>query len=132
MAKKDCSEKPDPKGNAQIPSDEIPQADRLSEVIRTIICISQGGQSYQDIAAFIDKVERQGRYYRKAAEIIGMVITPVRNQSVLTPLGQQFIQSGANLNNPLLIQSVLNSRIFQRIIPFLELSSAVGVNRERL
>jgi len=116
----------------RIPSDEIPQADRLSEVIRTIICISQGGQSYQDIAAFIGKVERQGRYYRKAAEIIGMVITPIRNQSVLTPLGQQFIQSGANLNNPLLIQSVLNSRIFQRLIPFLELSSAVGVNREEI
>jgi hypothetical protein len=115
----------------RIPSDEIPQADRLSEVLRTVICISQGGQSFQEIAAFINKVERQGRYYRKAAEIIGMVETPVRNQSVLTPLGQQFIQSGATLNNPLLIQSVLNSRIFQRIIPFLELRSATGVIRDR-
>lgn len=116
----------------RIPSDEIPQADRLSELIRTIICISQGGQSYQDIAAFIGKVERQGRYYRKAAEIIGMLITPMRNQSVLTPLGQQFIQTGAEINNPLLIQAVLNSRIFQRIIPFLELNSTVGVNKEEI
>lgn len=116
----------------RIPSDEIPQADRLSEVIRTVICISQGGQSFQDIAAFINKVDRQGRYYRKAAEIIGMITTPLRNQSVLTPLGQQFIQSGATLNNPLLIQSVLNSRIFQRIIPFLELRSGTGVIRDEI
>jgi len=116
----------------RIPSDEIPQADRLSDVIRTIICISQGGQSFQDIAAFINKVDRQGRYYRKAAEILGMIVTPVRNQSILTPLGQQFIQSGATLNNPLLIQSVLNSRVFQRIIPFLELRSSTGVVREEI
>lgn len=116
----------------RIPSEEIPQADRLSEVLKTVVCISQGGHSFQDIAAFIGKVERQGRYYRKAAEIIGMIVTPTRNYSILSPLGQQFIQSGATLDNPLLIQSVLNSRIFQRIIPFLELRSAVGVIKEEI
>lgn len=61
-----------------------------------------------------------------------MIVTPVRNQSALTALGQKFIQSGANFNNPLLIQSVLNSRIFQRIIPFLELHSATGVDRDAI
>ena len=61
-----------------------------------------------------------------------MVETPVRNQSVLTALGHQFIQSGATLNNPLLIQSVLNSRIFQRLIPFLELRSDTGVIRDEI
>ncbi|MEG4904452.1 DUF7226 domain-containing protein [Microcoleus sp. F10-A1] len=114
----------------RIPSDEIPQADRLSEVVRTVICIAQGGTTFQDIAAFINKVDRQGRYYRKAAEIIGMIETPQRNHSVLTALGQQFIQSGATLNNPLLIQSVLNARVFQRIIPYLELNTVNGVDRE--
>ena len=113
----------------RIPSDEIPQADLLSEVVRTVICIAQGGRTFQDIAAFINKVDRQGRYYRKAAEIIGMIETPQKNHSVLTASGQQFIQSGATVNNPLLIQSVLNARIFQRLIPYLEINTVNGVNK---
>lgn len=116
----------------RIPSKEIPQADNLTDVIEAVVCVSQGGQTFQDIAAYIRKVERQGRYYRKAAEIIGMIETPQRNQSILTRAGQQLIQSGANLNNPLLIQSVLNSRIFQRIIPFLELNIINGVSKKAI
>jgi hypothetical protein len=48
---------------------------------------------------------------------------------VLTDLGRQFVQSNPILSNPYLIQGVLNSRIFQRIIPFLENNYDDGVVR---
>ena len=113
----------------RVPSEEIPQADNLIDVIRTIIAVSQGSMTFQEIGQAINKVERQGRYYRKAAEIIGMVQTPSRNQSILTPLGQSFVQNNPTMTNPALLQGVLNSRIFQRVIPYLESKGNVGVTR---
>src|SRR5665213_742787 len=115
-----------------IPSDEIPQADVITDVIRTVISVSQGAESFQDIASAINKVERQGRYYRKAAEIIGLIQTPTRNHSVLTSLGDEFMRTGPTLTNPLLIQGVLQARIFQRLLPFLELHSDAGVSRSEI
>jgi hypothetical protein len=116
----------------KIPSDEIPQADVIEDVIKTVICIAKGGETFQDIAKAIGKVERQGRYYRKAAEIVGFVATPTRNHSVLTPLGKQLVKSNPTLTNPLFLQGVLSARIFQRIIPFLELYKTDGVTREEI
>ena len=116
----------------RIPSDEIPQADIIADVVRTVICIAQGGQSFQDIATAINKVERQGRYYRKAAEIIGLITTPTTNHSILTDLGREFIRTNSTLTNPIFIQAVLSARIFQRLIPFLEINSANGVTRNEI
>jgi hypothetical protein len=113
----------------RVPSDEIPQADNLIDVVRTVIAVSQGARTFQQIAQSINKVERQGRYYRKAAEIVGMITTPNINQSILTTLGQTFLQSDPVLTNPALLKGVLNSRIFQRIIPFLESKGTNGVSR---
>lgn len=115
-----------------IPSDQIPQADNLIDVLRTVISVSQGSRTFQDIAQDIGKVERQGRYYRKAAEIIGLITTPSTNASILTPLGQEFIRSNAVMTNPIFIQSVLNIRLFQRLIPFLEANSANGLSRQNI
>ncbi|MBP6004118.1 MAG: hypothetical protein KA746_11850 [Pyrinomonadaceae bacterium] len=116
----------------KIPSDEIPQADVLEDVVRTVICIANGGQTFQDIAATIGKVERQGRYYRKAAEILGFIITPTRNHSVLTPVGQEFVQNNPSVQHPTLLGALLSARVFQRIIPFLELNNADGVTRDNI
>lgn len=113
-----------------IPSDQIPQADRLIEVVRTVIGISQGCRTFQEIANFIGKVDRQGRYYRKAAEIIGLVATPTQNNSILTPLGEEFIRTGATINNPIFINAVLNVPLFQRLIPFLEANLNNGLSRQ--
>lgn len=116
----------------KIQSDEIPQADTLSDVVRTIVCVANGGQSFQEIAAAIGKVERQGRYYRKAAEILGFVVTPIRNHSVLTPAGQAFVQSNPSIAHPDFVAALLNARIFQRLIPYLELRKDVGVTRKEI
>lgn len=115
-----------------IPSDQIPQADNLIDVLRTVISVSQGSRTFQEIAHNIGKVERQGRYYRKAAEIIGLITTPSSNASILTPLGQEFIRSNAVMTNPIFIQSVLNIRLFQRLIPFLESNLVHGLSRQNI
>lgn len=80
----------------------------------------------------IDKVERQGRYYRKAAEILGFVESIERNHSVLTPLGKTFVESKTEVQNTILINSVFNARIFQRLIPYFELNSETGVTRDEI
>ena len=113
----------------RIPSDQIPQADNLIDVLRTAISVSQGATTYQAIATSIGKVERQGRYYRKTAEIVGLITTPAQNSSVVTTLGNEIIRTGATINNPLLIQAVLNVRLFQRLIPFLGSNAQTGVTR---
>lgn len=116
----------------KIYSEEIPQADNLDDVIKTVQCVAQGGQTYQDIARAIDKVERQGRYYRKAAEILGLIKSTGTNHSVLTHLGKQFIESEQTTSNSILINSVFNARIFQRLIPFLESHKEEGVTRKEI
>lgn len=89
-------------------------------------------EPFQEIAQNIGKVERQGRYYRKAAEIIGLITTPSRNSSVLSPLGHEFMRSNSVMSNPIFIQSVLNIRLFQRLIPFLEANAANGLTRQNI
>ncbi|MAN04608.1 MAG: hypothetical protein CMI36_05315 [Owenweeksia sp.] len=116
----------------KVPSEDIPQADYLIDVIRTVIAVSQGARTFQQIATSINKVERQGRYYRKAAEIIGMIATPNLNESIVTALGHEFLRSNPVITNPILLQGVFNSRIFQRIIPFLEINRNNGVSRNEL
>lgn len=114
----------------KIDSNDIPQADVLTDVIKTVLAVADGAKSFQDIAKYIGKVERQGRYYRRAAEIVGF-IENAGNSARLTALGKEFIKTGANLKNPILISAVLNIRIFQRLIAFLE-TKHNGANRAEL
>ena len=70
----------------KIKSNNIPQADVLEDIIKTVIAVSKGAKTFQEIAKYIDKVERQGRYYRRAAEMLGF-IKNTGNTSYLTELG---------------------------------------------
>lgn len=73
--------------------DEIPQANNLERVGRAVIAVSKGYRTYQAIAKFIGFTERQGRYYRRAAEILGLISSDGRNNSVLTDTGKAFLTS---------------------------------------
>jgi hypothetical protein len=115
----------------KIASDEIPQADRLSDVAEVVAAVAKGATTFQEIADAIGKVERQGRYYRKAAEIVGLIQSVGLNQSALTPLGQRWVAANAIEQEKLLIQATLSARIFQRVIPFIE-AHPKGVTRDRL
>jgi len=77
------------------------------------------------------KVERQGRYYRLAAEILG-IIESHHNYAKLTKAGNKLLSaSDANERNILLLQLTFNAQIFQRMIPFFE-SNPNGVTKDQI
>jgi hypothetical protein len=114
----------------RIPSEDIPQADVLSEVVRTVDAVAAGARTFNDIADAIGKVDRQGRYYRRAAEILGFIHNE-HNHSALTPSGRNLIAHPAR-RGELLADAVLKTRLMQRAIPFFEAHRRNGVRRQEL
>jgi len=114
----------------KLATSEIPQADKIEVVLESVKSVSQGAETYQEIADFIGYKERQGRYYRLAAEILGLLCKRGRNTSSLSPLGESFVSAvNENKKIDILRHAILNSSFFQRVIPFLELNSQSGVTR---
>lgn len=70
---------------------DFPQADRLEQVGNVVLAIAKGNRADEEIEDFIglDSNGRQGRYYRLAAEILGLISNQY-NYAILTPLGKEF------------------------------------------
>jgi len=98
-----------------IESEEIPQADSLDNVIITAEAVSKGKTSFQTIARALGLDTRQGRYYRKAAEILGL-IKNYRNFSVLTPLGHKMVTADRAEQQRVLKNQILSLPIVQIIL----------------
>jgi len=116
----------------RITSSDLPQADRLESVLLTVIAVGNGAQTDIEIAKRIPGIQgddRQGRYYRNAAEMLGF-ITNRRNNSTITQKGQELLTNPV-LINPLFIASVLNLEIYQKLIPYLELYPE-GCSRQQI
>jgi len=114
----------------RITSKDLPQADRLESVLLTVIAVGQGARTDIEIANRIPGIEgddRQGRYYRNAAEMLGFIINR-RNNATLTPKGEKVLEN-AIITNPLFISSVLNLKVYQKLLPFLEIHSE-GLTRQ--
>ncbi len=115
----------------RIPSSEIPQADKLDDVVRVAEAVKSGYRTYQDIASYLDKVERQGRYYRLAAEIIGLIESQ-DNYARLTKEGKRIIvASNPKEQKKALLELILSTRLFQRMLPFFE-NHKTGITRHEL
>jgi hypothetical protein len=114
-----------------IKSFEIPQADNLKDVIGTLSAVNSGATSYQEIAESIGKVERQGRYYRLAAQLLGFIKPSGTNNSEVTELGLKYINANSGLKKDILLNSVLNTPIIQTLIPYFE-SHPLGVTRAQV
>ena len=52
---------------------QVPQADELSKVILAVEAVSQENTTDKRIADYVGFTDRQGRYYRLAAEILGLL-----------------------------------------------------------
>ena len=77
----------------RFPIQQVPQANDLANVILTIEAISNGYESDIQIGDYVGFSDRQGRYYRLAGELLGLLITEKKeNKSILTPLGIELIE----------------------------------------
>lgn len=116
----------------RIKSSDLPQADRIESVLLAVIAVGNGARTDIEIADRIPGIrgdDRQGRYYRNAAEMLGF-ITNSRNNSTLTKKGQELLHNPV-IFNPLFIASVLNLEIYQKLFPFLEIHPE-GCTRQQI
>ncbi|EST54527.1 hypothetical protein T458_11545 [Brevibacillus panacihumi W25] len=94
-------------------SSEVPQADILSDVIRTVSFVQQHrGANYAMIARHIGKGERQGRYYRHAAELLGL-INNHQNYAWILPDGEHFLGLNPQEQMDYLRQRVQGIKVFE-------------------
>ena len=115
----------------KIPSSLVPQADRLDEVLRAVEAVGRGAITFQDIARALGKVERQGRYYRLAAEILGFLNNSA-NHAVLTDSGRLLLGASAAEKKSIIRHAVLSMPLVHRLIPFFEARLPGGISRTSL
>jgi hypothetical protein len=111
-----------PANKLLIPSRDIPQADLLRDVIACARIVSRGALSHQQIAALLRKTDRQGRYYRRAAEILGLIEKVGKNQSRVTSFGSKLLALDLDTQSAALAKHVYKLAIFRRILAALEKS----------
>ncbi|MDB5054976.1 MAG: hypothetical protein JWM44_3026 [Bacilli bacterium] len=94
-------------------SKEVPQADVLPDVIRTVRFVQQHkGSTYSMIARHIEKGERQGRYYRHAAQLLGLIDNH-RNSAWILPDGEYFLSLAHQEQMDFLTNRIMNLKVFQ-------------------
>jgi hypothetical protein len=113
-----------------IPSDRIPQADVLEDVMATVEAVGSGARTFQDIATAIGKVERQGRYYRRAAENLGLIERSDTNHSVLTERGHAVLDSTGR--EPALRDAILTNILFRRLLEYIRGAGQAGISRTQI
>lgn len=109
----------------------LPQADNLSLVIRTVELVSQDPKTDEELAKeYGGYVARQGRYYRKAAELLGFVRRPNPNQAVATRDGKSFLQKNPAERRLYLSDKLAHLAVFKEVIEYLK--THPGANRDEL
>ncbi|MCF6190923.1 MAG: hypothetical protein L3J51_10610 [Cocleimonas sp.] len=104
-----------------IRTSDFPQADRLIQVGMVATAVSKGKHTDEEIEDFIGlgSLGRQGRYYRLAAEILGLIINE-SNHAILTDVGREF----ATLSNPssqmeFLGRCLIETRVFHEGLKYI-------------
>lgn len=102
-------------------SDDVPQADRLEDVIRTVQAVADGARSFQDIAIEIGKSDRQGRYYRLAAEQLGLMTHQGTNVSSVTNRGREFLALPEDAKRVFLANLVLENEPIRAVFDYISM-----------
>jgi hypothetical protein len=117
----------------KIPSKDVIQADSPDRVMGTIDAVARGARDDKGIAAAIGGLDaRQGRYYRRAAEVLGFTTRDANHHSISTPAGKEFANADHAMKQALFIRAVLANPLFQRLLPFLESKGADGTSRNEV
>ena len=110
---------------------EIPQADTLENIIDAVEFVSKGYDSYQMIAKKLGLVERQGRYYRLAGELLGLIHNiPHQNMARLTPLGKKFLSSNSDERRKIMFDQIFAVPVVQTVIGILAASGGCALQEE--
>ena len=113
----------------KITSKDVIQADTTERVMATIDAVARGAKNDTDIAQAIGGLDaRQGRYYRRAAEVLGFTVRQ-GHLAVVTPAGKEFASADAAMKHALFTRAVLGNPLFQRLLPFLESKGKNGASR---
>jgi hypothetical protein len=95
--------------------------------------VARGAHDDKAIATAISGLDaRQGRYYRRAAEVLGFMVRDANHRSVVTPAGKEFANADQAMKRALFTQAVLSNPLFQRLLPFLEGKGVAGVTRDEM
>ena len=113
----------------KFPIQQIPQANDLANVVLTVEAISNGYDSDNQIGDYVGFTDRQGRYYRLAGEILGLLVTD-KNKSVLTPLGTELIELDEEHRRIRIKEIIELNTFFAQVLEFIK--SRAGVNRASL
>jgi hypothetical protein len=79
--------------NAEVyTTEDLPQADSFELVLTTVRAVAAGANTHEQIAAAIGNYTvRQGAYYRKAAELLGLVQLVRPGTTLITPEGRRIL-----------------------------------------
>lgn len=104
------------------------QADDINKVFQVVDAVASGSTSDEDIENYLglNSGSRQGRYYRLAAEKLGLIINFANNAS-LTPTGQLFSNYSLN-GRALLAQNLIASLpVFSTVISHFRTSGQINI-----
>ena len=108
------------------------QADDINKVFRVVEAVSSGLITDEQIENYLglNSGSRQGRYYRLAAEKLGLIINSENNAS-LTLTGQLFISSSLN-DRAVLAQNLIASLpVFSKVISNFRANGQININELR-
>ncbi len=100
---------------------DFPQADRLEQVGLVATAIAAGKRSDAEIEVFIGLASdsRQGRYYRHAAEVLGLITTQ-DNYSSLTDLGNEYNTVNSNgARTDFLARCLVETTVFREALRYI-------------
>jgi len=98
---------------------DIPQADKLEKVMAAIDAVNDGATSEAQIAEAIGFSDRQARYYRHAAEILGF-INNKSNYATVTETGKIFANSSEEDQLILIRKAINENKLLNIIIAYFE------------
>jgi uncharacterized protein DUF262 len=109
---------------------KVPQADELAKVIMTVEAVYNNFRTDQQIADYVGFTDRQGRYYRLATEILGLVENR-GNNGTLTTEGEELIVLDEEHRQKRIRTILRDNALFSAILNYIE-SSEDGRSRSEL
>ncbi len=107
-----------------IDTSDFLQADDINKVGKVAKAVSSGHHTDDAIEAFIgvNSAGRQGRYYRLAAEKMGLVDLTGTNHTVLTGTGTDFVKRTTREQEDYLRSAIQRLPVFIQAIQFIDTS----------